>query len=189
MTEENTLEFLHVLARLKETFRHSWSASGRRESVAEHCFRLAALWLLIDEEFPEVNRERVLRMCLIHDLGEAVIGDIPSFEKTLEDEAQESRAVDALLAQLSASKRREFSDLFAEMQAMETREAKIWRALDMMEAAISHNEAPLSTWLPLERELNPHYGEAEAQCEPYLSRLRALVRRESEEKLRRESAQ
>lgn len=186
MREEQVLKFLHVIEKLKCNTRHSWTSSGRRESVAEHSFRLAVLWLLVEEEFPDVDREKILRMCLIHDFGEAVCGDVPSFEKTEKDEQCEARAVDDMLSILSEAKKEEFSALFAEMRALETREAKIWRALDMMEAAAQHNEAALSTWLPLERELNPVYGEAEAQCEPYLSRLRALVRRESEEKLQKE---
>ena len=117
---------------------------------------------MVEDEFLDIDREKILRMCLIHDFGEAVCGDVPSFEKTDEDEQAEAQAVDAMLSLLSEKKHREFSALFAEMNALETREAKIWRALDMLEAAAQHNE------------------------EPYLSRLRALVRRESEEKLRAE---
>lgn len=187
MKEEQVLKFLHILEKLKCNTRHSWTSNGRQESVAEHSFRLALLWLLVEEEFPDIDHEKILRMCLIHDFGEAICGDIPSFQKTGEDERQEEHAVDAMLSQLSEVKQKEFSALFAEMRALKTREAKIWRALDMMEAAVQHNEAALSTWLPLERELNPVYGEQEAACEPYLSHLRALVRHESEEKLSEES--
>ena len=93
-----------------------------------------------------------IALSLIHIFGEAVCGDVPSFEKTDEDEQAEAQAVDAMLSLLSEKKHREFSALFAEMNALETREAKIWRALDMLEAAAQHNEAALSTWLPLERE-------------------------------------
>ena len=45
------------------------------------------------DEFPEADMDKVIRMCIIHDLGEAFTGDIPTFEKTAEDEKNGRRAV------------------------------------------------------------------------------------------------
>ena len=76
--------------------------------------------------------------------------------------------------------------LYAEMAARETLEAKIFKALDNLEAVIQHNESALSTWAENEYELNLHYGSDKAAFSPYLSALRQLVREETEEKLRTE---
>lgn len=61
--------------------------------MAEHSFRLALMAYMVSDEVPEIDTDKVIRMCLIHDLGEAITGDIPSFEKTDSDEAAEDSAV------------------------------------------------------------------------------------------------
>ena len=85
-------------------------------------------------------------MCLFHDLGEAFTGDVPSFEKTAEDEAKERGNVRAFLNGLPARYRSELNALFDEMEALDTPEAKLFKALDNMEAVIQHNEADIRTW-------------------------------------------
>ena len=94
MRPERLFEILAVAERLKCNTRHSWTSTGRRESVAEHSWRLALMALLVADEFPDVDCGRVVRMCLVHDLGEAFTGDIPAFEKRRQDETHEA----ALLA-------------------------------------------------------------------------------------------
>ena len=94
MRPERLFEILAVAERLKCNTRHSWTSTGRRESVAEHSWRLAFMALLVANEFPDVDCGRVVRMCLVHDLGEAFTGDIPAFEKRRQDETHEA----ALLA-------------------------------------------------------------------------------------------
>lgn len=100
MTQRVFLDFLHILERLKCNTRHSWTSTGRHETVAAHTWRLAVMALLLRDELPGVDMDKVLRMCLIHDFGEAVTGDIPSFEKTGADEAAETEAVAGMLAPL-----------------------------------------------------------------------------------------
>ena len=68
-------------------------------------------------------------------------------------------------------------------QALETPEAKLYKALDKLEAVIQHNESPISTWLPMEYELNLNYGADAAAFSPYLTELRAAMRRDTEEKI------
>ena len=92
MEQREFLDFMHVLERLKCNTRHSWTSTGRHETVAAHSWRLGVMALLLRGEFPGADMERVLRMCLIHDFGEAVTGDIPSFQKTTSDEKREERA-------------------------------------------------------------------------------------------------
>ena len=85
MNTSTFLEILKVAEKLKCNTRHSWTSSGRHESVAEHSWRVALMALLMRDEFPELDMDKVIRMCLIHDLGEAFTGDIPAFDKKEED--------------------------------------------------------------------------------------------------------
>ena len=174
------IDFLRVMERLKDAPRHCWTTGGRRESVAEHSWRVALMAMLVADEFPEADIDRVIRMCLVHDIGEAVTGDIPTFVKTDADRAVEGREVEALIGGLPAPWPETLGALFAEMEAQQTVEAKLYKALDRMEAIQSHNESDPATWLPLEYELNLTYGEANAAFHPYLKNLRAAMRRETE---------
>ena len=79
------LDFLKTAEQLKCNTRHSYTSSGRLESVAEHSWRLALMAMLVGDEFPELDMDKVIKMCLIHDMGEAITGDIPAFEKTDKD--------------------------------------------------------------------------------------------------------
>lgn len=177
------LEFLNIAEKLKCNTRHSYTSSGRRESVAEHSWRLALMAYLVRDEFPEIDMDRVIQMCLFHDMGEAVTGDIPCFEKTGRDEAVEDDAVLWLLEQLPASYRSDVGKLFEEMREQKTQEAKLYKALDKLEALIQHNEADISTWIPLEYDLQMTYGTEECGFSEYLNRLRDAVRAESVHKI------
>ena len=74
------LDFLSIAEKMKCNTRHSYTSSGRHESVAEHSWRLALMAYLVKDEFPDADIDKVIRMCLFHDMGEAVTGDIPAFE-------------------------------------------------------------------------------------------------------------
>lgn len=183
MEYRSYIDFLHKIEKLKCNTRHSWNSEGKRESVAEHCWRLSVMALLCADEYPDLDMVKVLKMCLIHDFGEAVTGDIPSFYKTAEHEEIEAKAVRELVASLPPAMAAEFTALYDEMDALATPEAKLFKALDNMEAVVSHNEASLDTWIPLEFTENMVYGAAAAECSPWTRGLRAELRRESEEKV------
>ena len=178
------LDALHVAERLKDATRHCSTSGGRRESVAEHSWRLALMAYWIGDEFPDADMNRVIRMCLIHDLGEAFTGDIPSFNKTAADEEKEAALLYGWVASLPSPIREEMGALYREMEAQTTLEARIYKALDNMEAVIQHNESDLSTWTENEYALNLTYGEERAAFSPYLTELRQAVRRDTESKLR-----
>jgi len=177
------LEFLKALEKLKCNTRHCWTSSGRRESVAEHSWRTAVMAYLMKDEFPDTDISKVMLMCLVHDFGEAITGDIPCFDKTKEDEVTEDGAVAQLLSMLPKEYRQELTALFEEMGALETREAKLFKALDHLEAMIAHNESDLSTWIPLEYELNISYGRESTAFSPYLKELRAQVNEDTRRKI------
>ena len=180
------IDFLGVIEKLKCNTRHSWTSSGRVESVAEHSFRLAVLAMLCQDEYPHLDMNRVIRMCLVHDFGEALTGDIPAFLKTEQHERQEERAIASLLSDLPSEARAELTSLFDEMQAMESDEAKLYKALDKIETLISHNEADLTTWLPREYEENLVYGKENCAWSSWTALLHKTVTDDSIAKIARE---
>ena len=72
------------------------------------------------------------------------------------------------------------------MNAQETRESKLYKALDKMEVLIQHNEADLSTWIPLERTLNLCHGEKEVAFSDYLKLLKNEINKDTREKLEKD---
>jgi putative hydrolase of HD superfamily len=155
----------------------------RQESVAEHCWRLCIFAWLLKNRFPDLDMDRVMKMCLFHDLGEAVIGDIPSFQKTENDVQAEEKAVDQILDLLDSNLRTELVELFREMDEQKTKEARLYKTLDKLEAVIQHNEAPLETWIPLEYELNQTYADENVRGDVFLEELREQIRMDTLKKI------
>ena len=183
MEQRELLNFLHRLECLKTNGRHSTTVGGITETVAAHSWRLSVLALLVAPEFPEIDGNKLIRMCLIHDFGEAITGDIPSFLKTKDHEKTEDNAVQTLLGTLPEPQRGQLSALFSEMDALESQEARIYKALDKLEAVIQHNESDISTWLPLEYDLQQTYAVENASEFPYLKQLRALMLEDTLQKI------
>ena len=185
MKPEELLRFLQLAERLKSVPRHCYTAEGERESVAAHAWRVALLALLLEKEQPDIDMRRVIELALVHDLGEAVTGDIPSFLKTDRDERVESGALSQIAALLPAPEGERLRALFREWEEGSTREARFCRALDKLEAVISHNESDIETWLPLEYTLNQTYGEREAEEFACLMALRTTMREDTRQKIAR----
>ncbi len=177
------LDALHVAERLKDATRHCYTSGGRHESVAEHSWRITLMAYFLRDEFPEADMDKVIRMCLIHDLGECFTGDIPSFNKTQADEDKEEQLLYAWVDTLPQPYRTEMRALYDEMAARETVEAKIYKALDNMEAVIQHNESDIQTWTENEYALNLTYGADKAAFSPYLTALRQAMREDTERKI------
>ena len=183
MNIKDLLNVLHTAEKLKDTTRHSYTSNGRHESVAEHTFRLALMAYFMKDAFPEADIDKVIKMCLIHDLGEAFTGDIPAFDKTSADEEVEKELLLDWVARLPAPYHTEMLDLYREMEERQTLEAKLFKALDGLEAVIQHNEADLSTWTDHEYALNLTYAEDTCAFSPYLTSLRRAVKEVSIEKI------
>lgn len=175
MEPRKLLDALRIAERLKDMPRHCYTSGGRRESVAEHCWRVSLMSYWLRDEFPEADMDKVIRMCLIHDLGEAFTGDIPTFEKTAADEEKEAAALNEWVCSLPEPFAAEMTELYREMEERKTVEAKIYKALDGLEALIQHNESDLSTWLPLEYDLQKKYAYDRVTFSPYLKSLREEV--------------
>lgn len=183
MKPTELLETLHLAERLKNNLRHSWLSGGRQESVAEHSWRAALFACLLEDEFPDLDMAKVVKMCIFHDMGEAFTGDIPAFEKTRRHEDEEARVLEEWVKSLPPPYQSSLAALFAEMEALETPEARLYKAIDKLEVVIQHDEASLSTWLPLEYEMNLTHGSAEIQFSPYLRQLKEAIDTETRRKI------
>ncbi len=179
------LDALSVAEKLKDATRHCYTSGGRHESVAEHSWRISLMALWIQDEFPEADMDKVIRMCLVHDLGEAFTGDIPTFIKTAADEKKEDGLLSDWVSSLPEPYRDEMRELFREMNGRKTLEARIFKALDGLEALIQHNESDISTWSENEYELNLHYADDRVAFSPYLTALREEIRKDTQEKIAR----
>lgn len=143
--------------------------------------------MLLREEFPELDIDKVVCMCLIHDLGECFTGDIPVFKKTDKDREVEDKLLSDWVNSLPLEVKKNFSALFLEMEAQETKEAKLYKALDKLEALIQHNEAPISTWAENEYELQKTYAHDVVAFSEWLKELRAEVLKDSLDKIEKDT--
>lgn len=189
-TLSSLLSFLHFAEKLKCELRHSYTSTGRRESVAEHTWRMALMAILLE---PYLNQKidigKTLKMILIHDLVEAEAGDVPipymvnntALKKAKEE--KEKAAIENIRSMLNDDVGKEIHSLWYEFESRETYEAKVAYALDKLEVQIQHNEADIATWEPIEYELI-YSRRPFTQFDTTLDQLRLLVEQEAEDKLR-----
>lgn len=96
--------------------------------------------------------------------------------------------MDGLLSMLPGKTGEEAKVLFTEMNALKTEEAKVYKALDKLEAVIAHNESDISTWLPLEYELQQTYAAESVKGFPILEEIQRLAVEKTLEKIAEEKA-
>lgn len=186
MNAREYLEILHVAERLKDTPRHCTTSKGRTESVAEHSWRISLMAMLLRHEFPDVNIDKVVDMCLIHDLGECFTGDIPTFVKTDSDREVEDDLLAKWVKSMPEELSGEIAALYKEMDEQKTLEAKLYKSLDKLEALIQHNESPLDTWSENEFELNKTYAFDQVSYSDWLTALRQEILKDTLEKIENE---
>lgn len=183
MEARKLIDTLLVAERLKDTTRHCYTAKGKHESVAEHSWMMTLMAFLMQDEFPEVDMYKVIRMCIIHDLGECFTGDIPTFEKNKVHEVTEENLLYKWVDSLPYSYAKEMRALYEEMVERKTVEAKLYKAIDSLEALIQHNISDLSTWIPKEFDLNLTYADDKVEFSDYLKKLRQAVREDTIKKI------
>lgn len=187
MKPQELISILNTAEKLKCTTRHCDTSSGRRESVAEHSWRLCLFAMLLEDEFFNVDMNKVIRMCIIHDLGEAFTGDIATFNKTEEHGKIEEKRFSGWINSFPEYQKKQFSELLSEMTELKTEEARLYKALDKLEAVIQHNESDIGTWLPLEYSLQLNYGSEEVKFSPYLMKLKDHIDEWTQRKIDTES--
>jgi putative hydrolase of HD superfamily len=180
---EGTLAFLSMAERLKDTLRTGHTAQGRSESTAEHTWRLCLMALVLGESLGEVDAGRLLRICLVHDLAEALTGDLPAPLKrdAAAKAAEERAALATLTATLPAAPREAILALWEEYEAGTTREARLAKGLDKLETILQHTQGRNPPGFNL--AYNLEYGRAETDADPLLALLRAKLDARTREKL------
>ena len=111
-----------------------------------------------------------------------------TFLKTSSDEKREDELLAEWVSTLPQPFREEMAALYREMNERKTLEARIFKAMDSLEALIQHNESNLSTWSENEYELNMHYADDKVSFSPYLTSLRELIRKDTIAKIEAESS-
>lgn len=181
-TLQSIVDFIRDAEKLKNVTRTSWTSEGRHESTAEHTWRLCLLALLLEPEFPDLDVSRVLRICIVHDLGEAISGDISAKLQTTPKAEQERADLVQLLAPLPEERRAQILALWDEYESASTPEARVAKALDKIETIIQHNQGRNPA--DFDYRFNLGYGRTYGLEDPVIAALRAIVDEETEERAR-----
>lgn len=139
--DDRAFETLATLQRHIQTLkllpRTGWLQRGLQnvESVAEHSFGVATLALVVGDLHPELDRGKLLAMALVHDLAEALIGDLPAsasrlFGKDAKREAERKAMLELLIGLPLAGS---YLELWEEYSQAATPEARLIKALDRLE--------------------------------------------------------
>jgi putative hydrolases of HD superfamily len=146
---QKILSFLKEGEKLKHVERVIMISQQKRfENSAEHTWHMALMLITLHEQFPEADFTKMMKMLLIHDLVEIYSGDIAAYdtEGRKGKPERELAAAKKLFAQLPASLHEEYLSLFKEFEALETKEAKIVRACDCIQATLQNILSEGKAW-------------------------------------------
>ncbi len=184
------LEFLRAAERLKNTTRSGFTSEGRPESVAEHTWRLCLMAVVLGPSFPDVDFAKLVKICIVHDLGEAIGGDVPAPEQarrlslgaTAGKAANERRDLLELLRPLPATLRDEITALWDEYEAAQSQEARLAKVLDKLETIMQHNQGLNPAGF--DYRFNLAYGRQYLTEHPLLAEVRDVLDEETERRAR-----
>lgn len=191
MTEQlqSVIKVLKLAERLKFELRHSYTSSGRQESVAEHTWRMSLMAVLIESLLPQkVDTARLLKMIIIHDLVEAEAKDISALDVLrnpgikIQKVENEKKAIENLRLLLKETNGQEIYDLFYEFENKNTYESRVANALDKLEVQLQHNDADISTWEEIEYSMC-YMMTRHTDFDKTLTLLKNLIEKEAELKM------
>ncbi len=169
------LDFLRKAEKLKDTLRTAYTTSGRTESVAEHTWRLTLLAVTFADELPDIDLLKLLKICILHDLGEAIDGDIPAPLQCTTASKSEKERDDflSLVETLPDDVRSEFVSLWDEYEDGASPEARVAKALDKLETILQHNQGLNPP--DFDYEFNLGYGKTHTNKVPIAATIRDLL--------------
>ncbi|XP_042499786.1 5'-deoxynucleotidase HDDC2 isoform X2 [Macadamia integrifolia] len=133
----SAIDFLSLCHRLKTTKRTGWVRREIQdpESIADHMYRMGIM-ALIASDIPGIDRDRCIKMAIVHDIAEAIVGDITPSDGVpkLEKSRREREALDYMCKQLGGGSRaNEIGELWMEYEENSSPEAKIVKDFDKVE--------------------------------------------------------
>ncbi|ORX66672.1 hypothetical protein BCR32DRAFT_286292 [Anaeromyces robustus] len=139
----SVLEFMHICENLKTTKRTGWvnAKITNPESISDHMHRMGVLAMLIKDD--TLNKDKCVKMSIVHDLGESLVGDITPFSGvSLEDKYQREKAAFINLCDKIDNKEAgdEILSLWLEYEEGKTPEALLVKDLDKFEMILQAYE-------------------------------------------------
>ncbi|XP_018833228.2 5'-deoxynucleotidase HDDC2 isoform X1 [Juglans regia] len=136
----SAIDFLSLCHCLKTTKRTGWVRREIKdpESIADHMYRMG-LMALIASDIPGVDRDKCIKMAIVHDIAEAIVGDItPSDGISKAEKSQREReALDHMCKLLGGGSRaQEIGELWLEYEENSSPEAKVVKDLDKVEMVL-----------------------------------------------------
>lgn len=191
----NILKFIHLAEKLKVEKRNSHNSHGIQESVADHCWRVALMVILLNSSLDKkINVEKALKLALVHDLAEIITGDSPYFlyyeneKRKKEKHIQEAKAIKLLVAKLPSKQRKEITNLWYEFEEKSSYEAQFIHALDKMEAQVQHNEADFKYWNDFDIKYASTLLDSYCDFDSFLKKFKSLIQYESKTKMNKNLA-
>ncbi|HCT05403.1 MAG TPA: phosphohydrolase [Pseudomonas sp.] len=174
-TIKGRLEFLREAEKLKDVLRSAHTSSGRAESTAEHSWRLCLMVMVFADQLAHLDVLKVLKMCVIHDLGEAIHGDIPAVSQALFPNKGEQERNDllSLTRTLDDRLQAEVLALWDDYERAQSPEALAVKALDKLETLLQHNQGKNPPGF--DYEFNLAYGKRYTDADPLFQLLRSLI--------------
>ena len=179
------LDFLRAAEALKVNTRSAHTSAGTQESVAEHTWRLCLMAMVLVPSVPEVDFARLVRICIVHDLGEAIGGDIPAPEQAKRVSSggagkseTERRDLVQLVSSLPPAQRDEILTLWDEYEAAESPEARLAKALDKLETILQHTQGRNPP--DFDYRFNLGYGREQTASPPVIAALREILDQETQ---------
>jgi putative hydrolase of HD superfamily len=176
---EGVLTFLRAAERLKTVTRSAWTTAGTPESVAEHTWRLCLMAMVLYGSTPGIDLARLLQMCLIHDLGEAIRGDVPAPAQAAGPRKADQERADLLelTVSLPPTLQQEILDLWDEYESADSMVARLAKGLDKLETILQHTQGLNPT--DFDYAFNLSYGQQYTAADPLLSALRERLDEET----------
>ena len=181
---DKVIRFIKEIENLKSVTRTAWTKTGRRESTAEHSWRLAMLLMVLREDFKDLDIDKAIKMSLVHDLGELYDGDISAKLQNDNDNKSEmeEKAMRRMLTILPENLAENIYDLWKEYNECSTKEAKLVKAMDKLETIVQHNQG--NNPEDFDYEFNLQYGKQYFMDNEILEYMRYIIDEDTKESIK-----
>ena len=181
---DKVIRFIKEIENLKSVTRTAWTKTGRRESTAEHSWRLAMLLMVLREDFKDLDIDKAIKMSLVHDLGELYDGDISAkLQNDNDNKAEmEEKAMRRMLTILPENLAENIYDLWKEYNECSTKEAKLVKAMDKLETIVQHNQGDNPE--DFDYEFNLQYGKQYFMDNEILEYMRYIIDEDTKESIK-----